>query len=261
MTERPDTPDERDVLLAAWLDGELDEVTDRRVRAWLDTDPALAARLAAIHDTVVALSGVDDVEPPAGYEARLGARLDDERAARPPGPRRSAPHRRRLARLSGAAAALVGVAVLGAGILTVSVRTGADRTAGTDESARRPGAAGLSQDAGPGRGPVPLVDARARVSGPDALRRRYTAIAQGAARTAGDQTPAGRRAGPRPHACPDELGARDVVVRVEPILYAGRPGLAYVTVDARDRTRVTVVAADGCVPLADIALTGRAGSP
>ncbi|CAN5211315.1 hypothetical protein BH20ACT9_BH20ACT9_24300 [soil metagenome] len=152
----------------------------------------------------------------------------------------------------------------------MSVRTGSDSmdTAGrageTDTAPRRREPAGLSQDAGPGRDPVPLLGgARGRVPGPAALRRRYSTIAQSAARTAGDQAPAGRRAGPGPDACLDALGARDVVLRVEPILYAGRAGLAYVTVDTRDRhrARVTVVAADSCVPLADVPLTGRAGSP
>lgn len=52
-----------------------------------------------------------------------------------------------------------------------------------------------------------------------------------------------------------------MVLRVERILYTGRPGLAYVTVDAHGRARVTVLAADSCVPLADVGLTGRAGSP
>jgi anti-sigma factor RsiW len=69
-----------DELLSAYLDGELPDAEARRLEDRVYADPELRGRLLVMHDALVALRGLDLVEPPAGYEQRLWARLDHVRA-------------------------------------------------------------------------------------------------------------------------------------------------------------------------------------
>ena len=81
MDPRPD-PDELDALCAAYVLDTLDDDSRTRVETWAADDPALAARLRRLGETVVArLTVVDDL--PAGPPPL--ALLDRTRAARRPG--------------------------------------------------------------------------------------------------------------------------------------------------------------------------------
>ncbi len=127
-----------DAALSAYLDGELSPAETAALDARIAADPALAARLDALADALVALRGVDAAVPPDGFEARLRTRLDTERrrggagapppAAPPPAPAGAttadlAAARARRARSTrwwtgagAVAAVLVGVAVVGVGL-------------------------------------------------------------------------------------------------------------------------------------------------
>ncbi len=69
---RPDPYD--DDRLSAYLDGELDPAQAAELESRLAQDPALAAALDAVSDLLVALRGLDEVDPPSGYAERLRAR-------------------------------------------------------------------------------------------------------------------------------------------------------------------------------------------
>jgi anti-sigma factor RsiW len=110
-----------DELLSAYLAAELDDAATAELEARLAADAALRARLDGVHDVVVALRGLDDVDPPAGYARRLRERLDTERGTAVPGqvvsldPVRA--RRRGTWRSVGtAAAALVFVAAIGTAV-------------------------------------------------------------------------------------------------------------------------------------------------
>jgi len=143
-------------LLAAYLDGDTDEVTTARIERRLADDDALAARLDAIAGTRARLQRLDDVTTPADVRARLHRRLDAERVDRAvdrPGGRtgrtaasdpadvnRARPWSVRAAPAM-AAAAIVLVAVLGAAAVVGQLgRGGAEESAGLD--------AALEADAG-----------------------------------------------------------------------------------------------------------------
>lgn len=79
-TAADDAPDEG-ALLAAYLDGDTDDVTTARIDRRLEADAALAARLDAIAATRARLQRLDEVTAPADVRARLRERLDVERAA------------------------------------------------------------------------------------------------------------------------------------------------------------------------------------
>lgn len=68
-------------LLAAYLDGDTDEVTTSRIERRLAADDALAARLDALAATRARLQRLDEVAVPADVRARLRVRLGAERAA------------------------------------------------------------------------------------------------------------------------------------------------------------------------------------
>jgi hypothetical protein len=71
-------PREDHELLSAYLAGELDDAAAAAFEARLTAEPALAARLEALHDALVRLQGLDDVAPPDGFGARLRERLAAE---------------------------------------------------------------------------------------------------------------------------------------------------------------------------------------
>lgn len=101
-----------DEQLAAYLAGELDPVAVRRLERRLTDEDALAARLDVLAETVVELRGVDRVEPPPGYRARLDARLERAWAEAPAtaAPARARPRRQWRGPLA-AAAAIAALAV------------------------------------------------------------------------------------------------------------------------------------------------------
>jgi hypothetical protein len=105
-----------DEALSAYLAGELDERAAAAVAARLAADPALARRLDTLAAALVALGGVDDIEPPAGYADRLRARFDAEGAAADLDARRRAASRRWSAVATAAAAAAV-LAIAGGRLL------------------------------------------------------------------------------------------------------------------------------------------------
>lgn len=137
-----DAPD--DAQLAAYLDGELDELSARRLEARLAEDPELGRRLDRIHDVLLALREPDEVEPPPGLSERLTARLEQEgaSAARPAAARPRATETRREGWLSSwyrqlgtAAAVLVGLALLGGGLIALVGPQGGDDAADVAEDA------------------------------------------------------------------------------------------------------------------------------
>lgn len=144
-------------LLAAYLDGDTDELTTARIERRLADDDALAARLDAIAGTRARLQRLDEVATPSDVRGRLRRRLDAERAVGPSvdgpagGTDRPAPSdpaevdrgRRWSLRAAPvmAAAAIVLVAVLGAAAVVGQLGVG-----GAEESAG--GDASLEADAG-----------------------------------------------------------------------------------------------------------------
>lgn len=62
-----------DTELAAYLAGDLDEVTARRIDAALRDDVTLGRRLDRMHDVIVGLTQPDEVEAPAGLPDRIRA--------------------------------------------------------------------------------------------------------------------------------------------------------------------------------------------
>lgn len=146
-----DAPDEG-ALLAAYLDGDTDEVTTARIERRLASDDALAARLDSLAETRARLQRLDEVVVPADVRARLRGRLDAERGASggadgrhvhpgrathgaedpgvTTGIRRARRWSVRATPVLAAAAAIVLVAVLGTAALLGQLGMG-----GTDESA------------------------------------------------------------------------------------------------------------------------------
>lgn len=132
-TPPPDPPATDGELLSAYLADDLDPETAARVEARLRTEPGLAAELDGMADMLAGLQGLSETEPPPGYEQRLRGRIAAER--RPATPGRPAAHgrpaaagsgdatplesarRRRWPVLTAAAAAVVAVAFVGAGLL------------------------------------------------------------------------------------------------------------------------------------------------
>lgn len=64
-------PQERDALLAAYRDGELDDATARAVVAWLDTHPDALRALEHDRRTWELLGRYGDEPVPAGFSARV----------------------------------------------------------------------------------------------------------------------------------------------------------------------------------------------
>jgi hypothetical protein len=109
------TPDPAidDAQLAAYLAGDLDEVTARRIDARLAADAALGARLDRVHDVLVGLTRPDATSPPPGLADRVRAHVAEE--VRPSAPAR--PRRSVNAWVGGVAAGLVAVALVGGTVL------------------------------------------------------------------------------------------------------------------------------------------------
>jgi hypothetical protein len=80
MNDHRDRTDNDGELLSSWLAGELDDASSEDLERRLAREPALSERLDRVHDTLVALRGLDEVEPPAGMAERLNIRLRQERA-------------------------------------------------------------------------------------------------------------------------------------------------------------------------------------
>ncbi len=102
-------------LLAAYLDGETDDITTRRLERRLADDPALAARLDAVATTRAQLQRLAQVTMPDDMRRRLHAHLEQERT--PATPAATPATRRRwwsagIAPVAAAAAVLL-VAVIG----------------------------------------------------------------------------------------------------------------------------------------------------
>jgi len=94
MTMPPDDPSasqpaDDGAVAAAWLAGDLDPAEAARFEARLAADPAVAAQLEAVAETVLRLRAPDAVPLPPGYTTRLRTRMATERAA-PPAAGRSA---------------------------------------------------------------------------------------------------------------------------------------------------------------------------
>jgi anti-sigma factor RsiW len=125
MNSNPHADDDR---LSGYLTGELSDDEVRELERRCAADPAIAARLDALHDALWTLRRLDRVEPPAGYLDRLRDRLDRERealgaAAAAPGrpvsrlrPRRAG-LRPRVGWAVGAAAGLAAAALIAGGVV------------------------------------------------------------------------------------------------------------------------------------------------
>lgn len=145
-------PDARDegALLAAYLDGDTDEVTTARIERRLASDDALAARLDALAATRARLQRLDEVTAPADVRARLRERLQTERAGPDTDEHDVTTEVRRPRRWSvrampvlATAAAIVLVTVLGTAAVLGQLGSG-----GTEESAG--GEVSLEDQAGAG---------------------------------------------------------------------------------------------------------------
>lgn len=136
MTEHTDhgghAPRPDDEELAAYLDGELDAVAQRRLEQRLADDPELTARLDALADALIILRGVDEVAPPTDYRHRLDSRLDREwstaESSAPPHLVRR-PRRRWQGALAVAAAIVLVAVAVPVALINVVPLGGADDTA------------------------------------------------------------------------------------------------------------------------------------
>lgn len=287
------TPSDRE-LLSAYLSGDLEAEAARELEARLAEEPALAAELDGMAQMLVGLQGVSEVEPPPGYEERLRARLTDENASATtsedspstPVTDLGTVRRRRWPAVASAAAALLLVALVGAGVLgelpfgsqaqdaAAPDSDGAERATeqSTEEGAedgptedqsfdRAPAAPEPEAAPAPGEpdsreghrpgGPV-VLDNEVALSDEAAVRRRHDELPE-VQRLLGQSVPEAHdtaarfrafladappfRSGIRPDACLDEAadapegeGPR-VPARVETVVYAGSPALAYVLVE------------------------------
>lgn len=98
--------------LSAFLDGELDPEREAALRAELERDPALAARLAALRAVDEGLRGMDAPPVPSDLRARLQARIEAEAGASRPAARAPRRRRRWLSAPALAAAAVAAVVAL-----------------------------------------------------------------------------------------------------------------------------------------------------
>ncbi len=119
-------------LLAAYLDGQTDDVTTTRLERRLALDPDLAARLDALAATRAQLQRLAQVEMPDDARQRLRARLIREREEQTPAAvvRRRRPRwTPRLAPLAAAAAVVLVVVVGLASVIPGTVEQGAEESA------------------------------------------------------------------------------------------------------------------------------------
>ena len=148
-----------DAVLAAYLDGDLDEADAERLEAAMAADPSIAARLETVLEVVTALRGLDDVEPPAGYTDRLAARLDAERAPGAASLAAARDRRRRRWEPLAAAAALVVLAGfattfvtrggIGGGGDSALTAASTEAAAGSPDAAYSRSTAGMTEQAAP----------------------------------------------------------------------------------------------------------------
>jgi anti-sigma factor RsiW len=226
--------------LSAYLDGELDAAEAAKLEARLAEDPALAAELDAVHDVVLALRGLDTVEPPPGFADRLQARLEHETGAE----QRvvALPRRRPWVAIASAAAVVAFVGLVGGIVL----QRGSELL-GPAEAVRTPATAARGLETGAnGRGPVTLDDAgdvRAYFSRmPQVAELPGTLVAQSpAARLDGELIACAEQVAP---------GGRPVVAHAAPVRYQGRDALAYLVLHERggvlERPEAVVVEAGSC---------------
>lgn len=276
---RPDPYD--DDRLSAYLDGELDPAQAAELESRLAQDPALAAALDAVSDLLVALRGLDEVDPPSGYAERLRARLAETRAApanvidlagRPP---RRTPWRQRWLAVSSAAAVAVLLGLLG-GIVMRGGQVPVPETA----QAPAPGV-DLQRQAAEGdasgqatRLPTlsvarpAIVDAETPLADEGAVRAHLAGLpaAKGLLGTPVDQVPTLAdgvrqaimaappfRSGVAPGACLDAVEEAGLVAHVESVTYQQQPALAYVVASASggastlDQVHVILVNPRTCV--------------
>lgn len=262
MRSEVSSPDPQDDgRLSAYLDGELDPAEAAELEARLARDPALAAALDAVSDALVALRGLDEVDPPPGYATRLHARLAEAREEPADGP----PRRRRWLAVGSAAAAAVLLGLLGAGVLRDAL----------PEAAKTPPGAALQLETAEGERGGPVTRLEARSAGTvildaetplmdEAAVRAHLADLPEARRLLGtpvDQVPeladAARRtitaapplrSGVAPGACIDAVEQAGLVAHVESVTYQHQPALAYVVAsgsgDASRLDQVQVILVD-----------------
>ncbi len=127
-------------LLAAYLDGETDDVSTRRLERRLADDVALAARLDALAATRAQLQRLGQVEMPDDVRQRLRERLARERAPETPAVAPRTRRQRWRARFApiAAAAAVALVAVVGLASVGPSLGGGGTEEAGESAAMAEP---------------------------------------------------------------------------------------------------------------------------
>ncbi|MGH8901788.1 MAG: anti-sigma factor family protein [Egibacteraceae bacterium] len=256
------TPDpHEDDRLSAYLDGELDPSQAADLEARLEKDPARAAALDAVSEVLVALRGLDEVEPPQGYTERLRARLAEARPAPADDVVHLADHpplrsalRRRWLTVGGAAAAATLLGLVGGVLVRGGIRGPIPEAANAPVELRQE-ATGEDEGAPTLRLPslsVPrlaIVDAETPLADEAAVRAHLAGRDEAKALlgTPVDQVPeladAARktiaaapllRSGVAPDACLDAIEQAGLVAHVESVTYQGQPALAYVVASASD---------------------------
>lgn len=182
--------------LSAYLAGQLGEAEARALQTRLDSEPALAAQLDALAEALVSLGGYDEVDVPAGFDERLGARLAAERddhagavesetAVPPPVDLAARRRRRQGAWLGiGTAAAVLAIGAVMAGTMMRGMSDGGGESAAGDaalESAEGGSSAQEDFAAGGGgaaagqelSGPV-VRDSQVAIADEAALQRRFS---------------------------------------------------------------------------------------
>jgi len=228
-----------DEWLSAYLDGELDETETAELEARLARDPALAAQLDAVLDVIVALRGLDQVSPPEGLEARVFERLSEERPETPVIPLR----RRWSLRAISSVAAAVALVGLGSVALIQQSQRLADRSVVERAVAAResqpttlPETAAPEDPAVTGSGTVIPDENTARIYFTTQLERLQSDARHGAVDASGP--------------CHDVVappGGTATVADVEPIVYEGKPALAYIVLhDEDDAARAVLTDPQTC---------------
>ena len=177
-------------LLAAYLDDDLDEVTARALERRLEADAALRDNLDAIHNVMLRMRRVDEVDVPDDVQERIRARVAQRSSAEAPGSM-SARGRRRASvpghaptpwwRRPIAAAAAIGLlgilAISSLGIISVGGLEG-DDSGGRQEAAVTAQADEAGEEAGGADSPA-IAEERAAESdtGVAALSTEAAAIA------------------------------------------------------------------------------------
>jgi hypothetical protein len=271
MTDLPPSPEPNDdELLSAYLTDDLDQAAAEALQARLVREPDLAAALDELHASLVALRGLDAVQPPPGMHERLATRLagawDDlvpaserhDRAVTVPLRRHAGPGWRALT------AVAAGVAVLAVAGLALVPAGGGDELAlddgagsvEADAPAVEEGAAGdeaaghmRAMDAGGVELPVVGVERVALDDAADVTTRYADApearallgMGRAAAGELASRTRANLGGAPEAaelgatacaHAVEDAAGQELVFALVEPVAWGGADALAYVTVSA-----------------------------